>query len=60
MEEKYKAYLEMPYEEFFEKAHVQSRYDCGDYIYAIKKEDDNDESRLSYIDYLTKEKGYKL
>lgn len=60
MEEKYKAYLVMPYEEFFNATHMQSRYDRGDYIYAIKKEDDNDESRLSYIDYLTKEKGYKL
>ena len=55
MEEKYKNYLEMPYEEFFDATHMYSSYDGGDYIYAVDKE-----SRLSYIEYLTKEKGYEL
>nr|DAY15530.1 MAG TPA: hypothetical protein [Caudoviricetes sp.] len=60
MEEKYKNYLEMPYEEFFDATHMCSSYDGGDYIYAVSKENDDKESRLSYIEYLTKEKGYEL
>lgn len=60
MEEKYKAYLEMPYEEFYKKTYMGSRYDSGSYKYCVSKEDDDKESRLSYIDYLVKEKGYKL
>ena len=60
MEEKYKNYLEMPQEEFFDATHMYSSYDGGDYIYAVSKENDDKESRLSYIEYLTKEKGYEL
>ena len=60
MEEKYQKYLEMSYEDFFNATHMYSRYDGGDYIYAVSKENDDKESRLSYIDYLTKEKGYEL
>lgn len=60
MEEKYQKYLEMSYEDFFNAIHMYSRYDSGDYIYAVSKENDDKESRLSYIDYLTKEKGYEL
>lgn len=60
MEEKYKAYLEIPYEEFYKKTYMMSNYDGGSYRYCISKENDNKENRLSYIDYLTKEKGYEL
>lgn len=60
MEEKYKNYLEKSYEEFFDATHMYSSYDGGDYIYAVSKENDDKESRLSYIEYLTKEKGYEL
>ena len=60
MEEKYKNYLEMPYEEFVDATHMYSSYDGGDYIYTVSKENDDKESRLSYIEYLTKEKGYEL
>ena len=49
MEEKYKNYLEMPYEEFFDATHMYSSYDGGNYIYAVSKENDDKESRLSYI-----------
>ena len=37
MEEKYQKYLEMSYEDFFNATHMYSRYDTGDYIYAISK-----------------------
>lgn len=60
MEEKYQKYLEMSYEDFFNATHMYSHYDGGDYIYAVSKENDDKESRLSYINYLVKEKGYKL
>ena len=60
MEEKYKNYLEMPNEEVFDATHMYSSYDGGDYIYAVNKENDDKESRLSYIEYLIKEKGYEL
>lgn len=45
---------------FFDETHMYSSYDGGDYIYAVSKENDDKESRLSYIEYLTKEKGYEL
>lgn len=35
MEEKYKAYLEMPYEEFYKKTCMRSRYDSGSYKYYV-------------------------
>ena len=60
MEEKYQKYLEMSYEDFFNVTHMYSSYDGGDYIYAVSKENDDKESRLSYIEYLTKEKHYHL
>ena len=60
MEEKYQKYLEMSYEVFFNATHMYSSYDGGDYIYSVSKENDDKESRLSYIEYLTKEKHYKL
>lgn len=60
MEEKYKAHLEMSYKDFYNATHMYSSYDGGDYIYAVSKENDDKESRLSYINYLVKEKGYKL
>lgn len=50
----------MSYEDFFNATHMYSRYDGGDYIYAVSKENDDKESRLPYINYLVKEKGYKL
>ena len=60
MEEKYQKYLEMSYEDFFNATHMYSSDNGGDYIYAVSKENDDKESRLSYIEYLTKEKHYKL
>ena len=60
MEEKYQKYLEMSYEDFFDATHMYSRYDGGDYIYAVSKVNDDKESRVSYIKNLVKEKGYKL
>lgn len=60
MEEKYKKYLEMSYKDFYNATHMYSSYDGGDYIYAVSKDNDDKESLLSYIDYLTKEKGYEL
>lgn len=60
MEEKYQKYLEMSYKDFYNATHMYSSYDGGDYIYAVSKENDDKESRLSYIDYLTKEKEYEL
>jgi len=60
MEEKYQKYLEMSYKDFYNATHMYSSYDGGDYIYAVSKENDDKESRLSYIDCLTKEKGYEL
>lgn len=44
----------------YNATHMYSSYDGGDYIYVVSKENDDKESRLSYIDYLTKEKGYEL
>ena len=60
MEEKYQKYLEMSYDDFFNATHMYSNYDGRDYIYAVSKENDDKESRLGYIEYLTKEKHYHL
>ena len=37
MEEKYQKYLEMSYKDFYNATHMYSRYDSGDYIYAVSK-----------------------
>ncbi len=57
--EKYKRYLEMTYEEFKSQT-CRPTSDGGGYDYCTQKDKDNDEARLSYIDYLTKDKGYRL
>lgn len=61
--EKYKArwrgLLDMTREEFESATHMESRYDGGCYHYYPGGVDD-DEARISYLIYLTEEKGYSL
>lgn len=57
---RYRRYLEMSREAFEQATHIKSRYDSGEYHYYPDKGEDTLKARLSYIEYLTKDKGYAL
>lgn len=50
------AFLDLSYEEFSSRYAIPSD-DGGSYTYCVRKEDDSDDNRRSYIDYL---KGERL
>lgn len=59
--ERYAELLAMPYDEFYQSTHMHG-YDLGpyDYSYCVSKDNDNDDARLSYINYLVNEKSFDL
>ncbi len=66
--DKYAHYLKLPYDVFKKALHMTGFWDKTppftegyyDYSYCISEDKDNDSTRLSYINYLINEKGFKL
>lgn len=59
--ERFADLLAMSYDEFYQNTNMHG-YELGpyDYRYCIHKDNDNDDARLSYIDYLVNEKSFNL
>lgn len=61
--EKYWKYLKLSYDDFWNKTLQEGFTGEGcyyRYMYCIKEQNDSDESRLSYLNYLINEKGFDL
>ncbi len=61
--EKYGRYLELSYEEFYDKTLMDGFTDEScfyRYSYCVSKSNDNDTLRLSYLSYLINQKGFDL